>query len=131
MASGNLVPVGHVFAVFPAHNEHDIILGIAVESNGFGTKNELVIFNPEKPGEPLTIRVHTLEHERKRTNVAQPGKEYGVKPFRVGSETLTVNPTDWLVYALEHQSRGAAQRTPRTWNRPPRPTRKVSFCQVK
>lgn len=126
-----LVPVGNVVDVYPAHNEHDIILGINVTDNHFGTRNELVIENPNDPSDTFSVRVHTLEHERMRTNVAEPGKEYGVKPYRVGSETLDVNPTGWKVFALAHQSAGAAQRTPRTWDRPPCPSRKISICQVK
>lgn len=120
MAKGDLVPVGHVFAVFAAHDDHDLILGIEVTGHAFGTKNELVIKHPADESHFITARVHTLEHERTRTNVALPGKQYGVKPFRHGSETLIVNPTGWQVYVPANQSEGAATRKVRTW---PRPTR--------
>lgn len=126
-----LVPVGNVFATYPAHDKHDIIIGIEVTEHPFGTRNALVIQHPHDPNRSFTIRVHTLEHERMRTNVAHPGKEYGVKPFRVGSETLIVNPTGWKVFAPAHQSAGAAQRTPRTWPRPPRPENRRVLGQIK
>lgn len=120
MAQRTFVPVGHVFEVFPAHDEHDIILGIDVETNPFGTRHTLVIQNPEDTSDCITVRVQTLEFEKMRTNVAQVGHRYGVKPLRHGSETLIINPTGWLVFVTAEQAAGATQRQIKKWPRPPR-----------
>lgn len=132
MANRSLVPVGHVFDVFAAHDDHDIILGIEVKGSPFGTRNTLVVQNPKDESEQFEVRVHTLEHERQRTNVAQSGKQYGVKPFRHGSEVLLVKPKNWLVFALANESAGAAKRTPKTWPRPGRQQQRTSsFSQTR
>ncbi|MFA5052017.1 MAG: hypothetical protein WC544_03070 [Patescibacteria group bacterium] len=115
MAQGKYVPVGQVFGEFPLRK--GIAIGIEVKENAFGTGHTLIIANPEDGEQKVTIRVHTIEHNRIRTNVALPGRQYGVKPL---SELDPPPPPGWLVYVPEEQAAGATKRQVKEWPRPPR-----------
>ena len=115
MAQGNYVPVGKVFGKFPLRK--GIAIGIEVKENAFGTGHTLVIANPEDGEQKVTVRVHTIEYNCQRTNVALPGWQYGVKPLNKLDQTP---PPGWLVYVPAEQASGATKRQVKKWPRPPR-----------
>ncbi len=74
MAQGELVPVGQIFGLFPG--KYDPYVGIKVDQYGFSNHDELVLRNG---ADETTIKVSSIEIERRRINVVKPGDQCAIK----------------------------------------------------
>lgn len=126
MASGNLVPVGHVFKVFADDPKRPPVIGVEVTGHPFGTRNRLAFRPSDAEVTFVELRVVSIEYDHSRTNVAKTDKgntkQYGVQLlFPTDFDSTNFPQPGWLIEVPKSQSIGAAQRTPKTWPRPTRP----------
>ncbi|MFZ6035621.1 MAG: hypothetical protein ACOYUK_00585 [Patescibacteria group bacterium] len=114
MANGNLVPVGHVFRVFPG--KYGPYFGINVGSHGFVPHEELVLANGERH---ITVKVSTIEINRNRTNVAKPGNSCAIKTAHPLPDDFAVDEST-LVFVDKHHADAAETAEQVISPRPPK-----------
>jgi hypothetical protein len=100
-----LVPVGQVFLVFPAKYDGGYP-GIEVTDNSFCPHSTLIFQDPNDSTDQVRVAVSTIEWERKRANVAHPGKQYGVKLAHTPRRDIKIGD---LVFVSKSCANKAAQ----------------------